>query len=45
MSLYGTMRTGVSGMNAQANRLSTVADNIANAIRQATRKPRHSSPR
>ncbi len=31
MSLYGTMRTGVSGMNAQANRLSTVADNIANS--------------
>jgi flagellar hook protein FlgE len=31
MSLYGTMRTGVSGMNAQAKRLSTVADNIANA--------------
>ncbi|KKX23686.1 flagellar hook protein FlgE, partial [Rhizobium sp. LC145] len=31
MSLYGTMRTGVSGMNAQANRLSTVGDNIANA--------------
>lgn len=31
MSLYGTMRTGVSGMNSQANRLSTVADNIANA--------------
>ena len=31
MSLNGTMRTGVSGMNAQANRLSTVADNIANA--------------
>jgi flagellar hook protein FlgE len=25
------MRTGVSGMNAQANRLSTVADNIANS--------------
>jgi flagellar hook protein FlgE len=25
------MRTGVSGMNAQANRLSTTADNIANA--------------
>ena len=25
------MRTGRSGMNAQANRLSTVADNIANA--------------
>jgi flagellar hook protein FlgE len=31
MSLYGTMRTGVSGMNAQANRLGTVADNIANS--------------
>ena len=31
MSLYGMMRTGVSGMNAQANRLSTVSDNIANA--------------
>ena len=31
MSLYGVMRTGVSGMNAQANRLSTVADNIANS--------------
>ncbi|RVA33421.1 flagellar hook protein FlgE, partial [Mesorhizobium sp. M7A.F.Ca.US.001.01.1.1] len=31
MSLYGMMRTGVSGMNAQANRLSTVADNIANS--------------
>lgn len=31
MSLYGMMRTSVSGMNAQAERLSTVADNIANA--------------
>ena len=31
MSLYGMMRTGVSGMNAQANRLGTVADNIANS--------------
>ncbi|MCT7377562.1 flagellar hook protein FlgE [Chelativorans salis] len=31
MSLYGMMRTGVSGMNGQANRLSTVADNIANS--------------
>lgn len=31
MSLYGMMRTGSSGMNAQASRLSTVADNIANA--------------
>ena len=30
MSLYGVMRTGVSGMNAQSNKLSTVADNIAN---------------
>ncbi|MCT8997771.1 flagellar hook protein FlgE [Chelativorans intermedius] len=31
MSLYGMMKTGVSGMNGQANRLSTVADNIANS--------------
>ncbi|MEM8717333.1 MAG: flagellar hook-basal body complex protein, partial [Cyanobacteria bacterium P01_G01_bin.4] len=31
MSLYGMMRTGVSGMDAQATKLSTVADNIANA--------------
>lgn len=31
MSLFGTMRTGVSGMNAQANRLGTVGDNIANS--------------
>ncbi len=31
MSLYGVMRTGVSGMNAQSNRLATVADNIANS--------------
>jgi flagellar hook protein FlgE len=31
MSLYGVMRTSVSGMNAQSNKLSTVADNIANA--------------
>lgn len=30
MSLYGVLRTGVSGMSAQANRLSTVADNVAN---------------
>ena len=30
MSLYGVMRTGTSGMNAQANRLSIVADNVAN---------------
>ncbi|APO66428.1 flagellar hook protein FlgE [Rhizobium mongolense] len=31
MSIFGSMKTAVSGMNAQANRLSTVADNIANA--------------
>jgi flagellar hook protein FlgE len=30
MSLYGIMRTGVSGMAAQGNKLSTVSDNIAN---------------
>ena len=30
MSLYGMMRTSVSGMQAQSNRLSTVADNVAN---------------
>lgn len=30
MSLYGVMRTGVSGMNGQSNKLSAVADNIAN---------------
>ena len=31
MGLYGMMRTSVSGMNAQANKLSTIADNIANS--------------
>jgi flagellar hook protein FlgE len=31
MSLYGMMRTGVSGMQGQAGKLSTIADNIANA--------------
>lgn len=31
MSLYGSMRTAVSGMNAQSTRLATVADNIANS--------------
>jgi len=31
MSLFGMMRTSTSGMNAQANRLGTVADNIANS--------------
>lgn len=31
MSLFGMMRTSTSGMAAQANMLSTVADNIANS--------------
>ena len=31
MSLYGVMRTSTSGMAAQANRLSAVADNVANS--------------
>lgn len=31
MSLFGTMKTAVSGMSAQANRLGTVGDNIANS--------------
>jgi flagellar hook protein FlgE len=31
MSLYGMMRTGISGMAGQSSRLSTVADNIANS--------------
>ncbi len=31
MSLFGMMRTGASGMNAQASRLGAVSDNIANA--------------
>lgn len=31
MSVYGMMRTGASGMNAQSNRLGAVSDNIANA--------------
>lgn len=31
MSLYGVLRTGVSGMTAQSAKLGTVADNIANA--------------
>ncbi|MEL6089654.1 flagellar hook protein FlgE [Bartonella schoenbuchensis] len=31
MSIYGMMRTGVSGMNAQGTRLSGVAENVANA--------------
>ena len=38
MSIYGTMKTAVSGMNAQANRLSTVGDNIANANTTAYKK-------
>ena len=31
MSLFGTLNTGVSGMAAQANMLSTIGDNIANS--------------
>ena len=31
MSLYGVMRTSTSGMNAQASRISAVAENVANA--------------
>ncbi|MGY2050566.1 flagellar hook protein FlgE [Methylobacterium sp. JK268] len=31
MSLFGALRTGASGMNAQSNRISTVADNVQNA--------------
>ena len=30
MSIYGTMRTSVSGMAAQSDRLSTIGDNVAN---------------
>lgn len=30
MSLYGIMRTSTSGMAAQADRMSVMADNIAN---------------
>ncbi|MDP3895213.1 MAG: flagellar hook protein FlgE [Mesorhizobium sp.] len=40
MSLSGMMRTGVSGMAAQANRLSTVADNIANASTNGYKRSR-----
>lgn len=31
MSLYGVMRTSTSGMAAQANRIATVSENVANA--------------
>lgn len=31
MGLYSSMRTSASGMNAQSNRISSVADNIANS--------------
>ncbi|GGF47891.1 flagellar hook protein FlgE [Azorhizobium oxalatiphilum] len=31
MSLYGSLRTAVSGMNAQSNKLSAISDNIANS--------------
>ena len=30
MSIYGAMRTSVSGMSAQADRISTISDNVAN---------------
>lgn len=30
MSIYGTMRTSVSGMAAQSDRLTTIGDNVAN---------------
>ena len=30
MSIYGAMRTSISGMNSQADRLSSISDNIAN---------------
>lgn len=40
MSLYGMMRTGVSGMAAQSNRLSTVADNIANSSTNGYKRSR-----
>jgi flagellar hook protein FlgE len=38
MSLFGMMRTGVSGMSAQATRLGTVADNIANSSTNGYKK-------
>lgn len=31
MSIFGSMRTSVSGMSAQANRLSAISDNISNS--------------
>ncbi len=31
MSLYGTLRTSVSGMNAQSNKLGAISENIANS--------------
>lgn len=30
MSIYGAMRTSISGMNVQADRLSAISDNVAN---------------
>ena len=41
MSLYGMMRTGVSGMAAQSARLGTVADNIANVSTTALQARLH----
>ena len=45
MSLYGVMRTGVSGMAAQSSKLATVADNIANANPKGYKRPDRVSPR
>jgi flagellar hook protein FlgE len=33
MGLYGVLNSGVSGMNAQTNRLGTVADNIRGCVK------------
>nr|WP_186363370.1 flagellar hook-basal body complex protein [Rhizobium sp. ACO-34A] len=38
MSLFGTMKTAVSGMNAQSNRLAAVGDNIANSSTTAYKR-------
>ena len=31
MSLFGVLRTGVSGMNAQSNRIGTISENVQNS--------------
>lgn len=38
MSLYGMMRTGISGMQGQSSMLATVADNIANSATNGYKK-------